>query len=271
MVDSTVLLNALYIRFQHLIPDGKFRKALKRVNWAILNHNISRNYTLYNGSAEVTFTDDLLKGQKLVFHDYQKACPLESHREIPEYFMHGLVKEGDYVIDGGAFPGDFSVIASRLVGPKGKVFAFEPNPENREYTLEFVRRNNAKNVEVLPYALFDRKAEVAFSLNRYGSFIPETAYRKTDASIKVGTVPIDAVVATIGKIDLIKMDVEGAEVAAVNGAMNTIRNHKPAFMIASYHRLNDGSMSCHALEGILKRYYQNVKTVSKDHPLTLAY
>ena len=141
---------------------------------------------------------------------------------------------GDHVVDGGAFTGDTSVIFSRAVGPSGRVYAFDP-VENH---LEICRQNfvppGLENITAFPYGLSDTTVHApAVKLDAYSP-----GWRV------IGTVPlyrIDDVVeqGKIERIDFIKLDIEGSELAALRGAVASLRRFKPKLAISVYHKPND--------------------------------
>ena len=67
------------------------------------------------------------------------------------------VKRGDIALDLGANIGYHTLILSKLVGKTGKVFAFEPAPENAALIRENIKINNIKNVVVIEMAVSDKK------------------------------------------------------------------------------------------------------------------
>jgi FkbM family methyltransferase len=147
---------------------------------------------------------------------------------------------GDVVIDGGGCWGDTALYFADRIG-NGKVFVFEFEPEN----LEVLRRNLARNprlaerCEIVEYALWDSAAELSVAVAGPGTRVAEGA--AGDAARRVRAVAIDdwARDAAVSKIDFIKMDIEGAEVPALEGARRTIASHAPKLAISTYHSIRD--------------------------------
>ena len=119
-------------------------------------------------------------------------------------------------------------------GNYSKIFAVEPDEKNFVELKKFVREKNYKNVECLNCGVWDKKDILHFSATRdsSGSNISESG----DIEIKV-----DAIDNFVGdsKIDFIKMDIEGSELAALHGAKKTIQNFKPVLTICAYHKKED--------------------------------
>lgn len=146
---------------------------------------------------------------------------------------------GDVVIDAGACFGDTALIFAALVGETGFVHSFEPLAGQREIFEANLRRNPvlAERVKIHPFAL-DRVAgkELFFDADA-GAGARASAGSKTP----VLTTRIDDLVEQQGldRVDFIKMDIEGAETAALEGAAGTIRRFKPKLGISIYHSLDD--------------------------------
>lgn len=124
--------------------------------------------------------------------------------------MERIVREGDTVIDGGANIGFFTIYLSQLVGPTGKVIAIEPG-ENNLWKLEAnVRLNKLKNVEIVKKALWRWSEEVTLHMRQHGgmnSLSPGESYGRAKVS--------GCTLVEFPPARLIKLDIEGAEVAAL--------------------------------------------------------
>jgi len=140
--------------------------------------------------------------------------------------LRRLLRVGDVFYDVGANAGFFTILAGRLVGPRGKVFAFEPVPESAEALREHVALNGFSWCEVVPFAVGARRA------TRTLSYEPEIAPmarfgKKRTASeleINVEVVTLDDFAVGHSAPSLTKVDVEGAEVEVLEGAASTIEH-----------------------------------------------
>ena len=72
------------------------------------------------------------------------------------------VAPGDVFFDLGAYVGPFTLLAARLVGPEGRVVAFEPDPRARAVLERNLAANGVANVTVVPCAVGDRHGKVRF-------------------------------------------------------------------------------------------------------------
>ena len=135
-----------------------------------------------------------------------------------------MVKPGDYVIDIGANIGYYTLIMAKLVGETGKVFAFEPDPENVELLKKNVEYNGYKNVVIFPYAVSDQEGAIKLYLSdtRHAD---NRIYDFGDGrkSIDIKAVRVDDMIAD--RIDFIKMDIEGSEIGAIKGMKRILRDN----------------------------------------------
>ena len=148
---------------------------------------------------------------------------------------------GAVLIDVGAHIGYFTMKGAAKVGPTGRVLSFEPNPE----TLEQLRSNViASHVErivtVAPVAASDRDQQLtlyaAHGVNTGASSLSKEnagAFDEKPQGYSVRARPIDDVVAELGltRVDAIKIDVEGAEVSVLRGAVKTLTKFHPKLVI----------------------------------------
>ncbi len=143
-----------------------------------------------------------------------------------------LLKEGMTVVDVGANTGMYALQAGVAVGPTGRVYAFEPFPDVYRRLSEHIRLNGASNVLGIPVALADRDGVVTFHLGRLGS--QGSLFRvDTDRAIQVGTRTLDSFLAErgVGRVDVVKVDVEGAEMHVLRGMHELLSGAtRPALM-----------------------------------------
>jgi FkbM family methyltransferase len=133
---------------------------------------------------------------------------------------------GMTVVDVGANLGYYSLLASRLVGTSGRVIALEPNSENCRLLLSSLRLNGSTNVELLPVA-----ADVATGWAYYSTHVGsnggliDAGDLLTHPGVVVPTFRLDELVS--GRVDFLKMDVEGAEGRVMRGATGLIERDRP--------------------------------------------
>jgi FkbM family methyltransferase len=130
------------------------------------------------------------------------------------------------VVDVGANLGYYSLLASKSVGPSGKVIAMEPNSENCRLLLSSLRLGGITNVELIPVAC-DRSTGWAYYSTHVGSNggLIDGGDLLAHPGVVVPTFRLDDLVA--GPVGFLKMDVEGAEGRVVTGATRLIERDRP--------------------------------------------
>ena len=144
--------------------------------------------------------------------------------------MSLLIRPGDVVFDVGAHIGEISVLAARLCGPQGKVFAFEPVPESCARFRENVALNGCENIFLQPVAVAEYTGTVTMNVfpSQYSAWNSRGRPVYTDVEgVPVESTPIEVPATTldefrathgIERIQFLKVDVEGHEHAVFGGA-----------------------------------------------------
>ena len=138
------------------------------------------------------------------------------------------IKKGDIVLDLGAHIGYYTLIFARLVGDKGKVFAFEPNPINFSLLKKNVEINGFKNVVLIQKAVSSKNGKVKLFLSEIDTG-DNRIYDSRDGRkfVIVETTRLDDYFKNYkGKINFIKMDIQGAEGGAIKEMSNLLRKNK---------------------------------------------
>jgi FkbM family methyltransferase len=156
-----------------------------------------------------------------------------------------VVQPGDVAIDIGANYGVYSYLLSRAVGPKGRVYAFEPIPSTVESFGLITRALGLSNVEIVPKGCGDKAGPVSFRLpiQDNGAVIAGTVhmtgrdddrdgkarharYEKT-AEITCDVVRLDDWLPDLKNVSFVKCDIEGADYYALRGARGIIERNRP--------------------------------------------
>ena len=151
-----------------------------------------------------------------------------------ELFQHAI-KPGATVLDLGAHHGYFSLLASRMVGDKGVVHAFEPAPENFQILKKNIELNHLTNVVPVNQAISDTTATLPFFIEKQND-VQGSLYstlRSNEFTIPVECVTIDEYMAG-QPVDVIKMDIEGGEPAALEGMRKTLSNSKDLVLFIEF-------------------------------------
>jgi FkbM family methyltransferase len=146
--------------------------------------------------------------------------------------LRALLSPGMTLYDVGANVGFISVIGARLVGPGGRVEAYEPVPENVRWLRHNVALNEFTQIFVHEIALGRSDGCTEFHLgddSNWGSLVPN-ADRKTKIEVKVRS--LDSVVEHGAPApDVMKVDIEGGEVEMLSGSVNTLRKARPIIIL----------------------------------------
>jgi len=198
-------------RITHLSEDFTFKTHYARVLWS-------------TGALP-----DLLTRHLLFEGTYQE--------DVIQALLH-LCHPGDTVFDVGGHHGYMAIVAGKSVEPKGRVVSFEPNPYSRKWLEYNIKLNASANIEVVASAVSSSKGHVVLHIQKgtcswntsifSGSFSDK--YDTED--IEVETITIDDYVQETGLVpSLIKIDIEGAELLALQGAMMTIATYRPVLIL----------------------------------------
>ena len=148
-----------------------------------------------------------------------------------------LCRPGDCVLDIGANVGDWTIAMAARVGPLGKVIAFEPVPYLAQTIVKTARVNRQGWVEVQQLALGATDGSTEFSVERANSGGSRIGRVEGDFShITVETKRLDTFFASrvdVGRIDFVKIDVEGFEEAVLQGARASLARFRPGLLFES--------------------------------------
>jgi FkbM family methyltransferase len=198
-----------------------------RAAWVRASHRLRwRPVTVLSGPA---------RGMRINLHGSAVAFATGAAERPLQDALARELREGAVFYDIGANVGYMTLIAARLVGPQGRVLAFEPVPENVAAIRENVGLNGIDWVEVHETAVARERGTAALivsdvsAFSRLASVNVPTGARET---IEVGVVSIDEFLASSGAPapDVIKIDVEGAELEVIAGMRETLAAHRPVIL-----------------------------------------
>ena len=159
------------------------------------------------------------------------------HERFTTEFIMKEIKKGDVVLDIGANIGYYTLIFAKLVGDKGKVFAFEPDPDNFKLLKKNIQINGYQNIVLIQKAVSNKsgKAQLYLAKENLGDHrIYESKVIPARQSIEIETVRLDDYFNNYaGKVDFIKMDIQGAEPAALEG-MNCLLEKKHSKILTEF-------------------------------------
>jgi len=179
-----------------------------------------------------------------------------AYEPVESYLFTRLLRPGMTVVDAGANAGQYSLLASTAVGPSGRVLAFEPNPSAFRRLRSAVADNGLTNVETRPEALWGEPSTLRFGYpegvapgSNSGSYRAGGAGGEPASAVR-----LDDVLSQSGdeRVDLIKLDVEGAEPEALAGAWRTLALHRPTLLVELNHEALGGPRAAAGLCDLLR-------------------
>lgn len=202
-----------------------FARRAERARWtrAVLRRFPDREFRVdVPGSAPLFFRTETAQEKRWFYPRYRQG---EMHERPVSLAMLERVRADSVCVDVGAFLGYYSaLLASRA--PRGTVVAVEMDATNREMLEANLARNRLANVRILPAAAFDSVTEVVYTRESFaaspGHRIGSSRGARVE-EIRVPTVVLDDWLEAQGlRPDLIKIDVEGAELGVLRGLRRTL-------------------------------------------------
>jgi FkbM family methyltransferase len=181
------------------------------------------------------------------------------------------VKSGWVICDIGAHVGYYSMLFSKLVGPKGKVYAFEPDSENMQVLKRNIALNHASNIVTQNIAISDKKKIAKLYISKedptdHRLFNPPGEDR---SYVEIKQDSLDNLFKG-KKIDLIKIDVQGYESYCIDGALKTLNSQHTRLLVELWPQglkelgINPLTFLKKILKLKYKIYFLNEKTKSRD-------
>jgi len=185
--------------------------------------------------------------------EFELSSFAEEESAIYGYFRWYKPKPGDIVFDLGAYCGFSTYYFSQMVGPSGKVYAFEPDPLNFPLLERNIARHHLANVIPLQVAISDSAGFADFfgdgslgsALAAHSDRVPEVA------SSCVQTITFKEACEMYDVPAFVKIDIEGAEVAVLSAASGFLKSTPIHFTLDTSHIVN-GELSNRAVEEIFR-------------------
>ncbi len=147
-------------------------------------------------------------------------------------YFQSLIRPTSIILDIGAYIGAYTFTAARIA-TSGSVHVFEPNPQSAQRIRQTVRNNGLTNILLNECAVGNQSGILQFHLHETPT---ESGLANKNQTINIVNVPVQTIDEycqnkTIPKIDLLKIDVEGAELLVLQGAVQTINEFQPTIII----------------------------------------
>lgn len=157
------------------------------------------------------------------------------HEPTTTKVFNKILKAGDSVIDVGANIGYFTLLASKIVGWRGMVYAFEPSADNVRELYKNLELNKAENVRVYRLAIGDTNGNITlYTSSKESARHSLIRTNEHDGNETVQIIPLDKLM--IDKVRLLKSDTEGNELAVLKGAKDTILRNKNIVLIVEINK-----------------------------------
>jgi FkbM family methyltransferase len=231
-----------------IVPKGQFKEKTKSQWYNILSPNNIHYARVKNNNKWLFKT----KFSDFTFYTNQALYSITP--DFSNYQHYYKVKKGDVIIDGGANVGILTLLFSKLTGETGHVYAFEPDKYNINMLKDNFKLNeHDPNYSIHDELLWSRTTEIDF---QESGTVASSALWLSDKEkiVKKKAVTLDSWCDQheIQQLDYVKMDIEGAELEAIEGCVDVIKKFKPNFAIASYHMVN-GEPTYIKLEAFFKK------------------
>lgn len=151
--------------------------------------------------------------------------------------LRSIIREGETVFDVGANIGFYTVLFSRWVGPKGRVFAYEPDPDNLSLLHRNLALNDCRNATVREVAMGSAQGDSVFSRDpstgATGHLGKGVTYGETlfgagrEFLMSVKTETLDAEALASARPDVVKLDIEGGEYEVLRGGSRVLKEERP--------------------------------------------
>jgi FkbM family methyltransferase len=179
-----------------------------------------------------------LRGKRWIVGSSTNGCWLGSYEYRKQRALSAKVRRGFVVYDLGAHVGFYSLLASTLVGSEGRVFSFEPAPNNLKILKRHLTLNHVHNCTIFEAAVGSQSGTAAFDLGPGSSegSLKTQGQAGAAATLTVRVCVLDELAAA-GQImppDVIKCDIEGGEYDALRGASRLLQDHRPAIFLATH-------------------------------------
>ena len=193
----------------------------RAVGWQLYKRIVKKpiDRSIYSGMRIRCYPDSNSASDLFYFGDYYEYDEM--------LFLARYLRPKDGFIDGGANIGTYSLLAASIVGAEGRIDAFEPTPKTARRLIENLALNGIDWVRVHRAALADRTGVAKFISDTDVSNRLVVQVEKGSAVMEVPCVSLDESLPADARYAMAKLDLEGAEEAAVRGAEIHLRDANP--------------------------------------------
>jgi FkbM family methyltransferase len=229
-------------KYEYIDKMQSFNKTLFYLSERLKNTDITK-IEIQDGLLLFTTRKDNIK---LVFNGVdRRGVPFDilnfaHYEQEDESVLFSLLEADSVILDIGANIGWYSLLFSKRL-PKAKIFSFEPINETYKYLITNLTLNNAHNVSSFNIGLSEKEGSSTYFYFPGGSVLASEknliqSTKAKETICKVDTLDRFISSHSIEKLDLIKCDVEGAELAVINGGISSIKKFLPIIFIELFER-----------------------------------
>ena len=227
-------INCIYMYTSLWYESYVYQKALIEENW-------DRILNCYDKLADQESKEYYLKAiNARKYRCPLFLCPNPKCKNIGEYGDVLILKHGEIIVDCGAYTGDTVAMYMERLNGECNIFAIEPFIESYQQMIERIKTNNwDQQVHPFNYALGSTKMNTELYYDKDDFTMTINTFQKIgNKSQKVLVDSLDHLLIN-EKVSYIKMDIEGKECLALEGARKLIQTYHPKLMISAYHRIED--------------------------------
>lgn len=179
-----------------------------------------------------------IEGKNIYWIGIRDSIDFDIFRDvcIKDHYNRSLLKPGMTVVDVGAHIGTFTLSASKVIGESGKIITLEPEIRNYEQLLKNLRLNKINNCVVINSALSDHDGEEPLFISKkscaHSLILNNSAVDET--RVRVRTLDSLLKELNVGKIDFLKIDVEGVSFEALKGSRRILLNNPKMKIVIDY-------------------------------------
>jgi FkbM family methyltransferase len=233
------MASKLMVRFVSLLPTGLIKRVgFLQAKSPLFHRIVVAGRRLIEGK-DMVIQQGPGAGLKFQTGDSNFGYVMGTSEPDTQHAMQANIKPGDCFWDVGCNVGFLTVIGARMVGSGGKVFAFDPVPLHVQMTEQNLKANNFDNARVLQMALSSQAGTAKFGVAPIASQSTLSASglaREGATVIEVQTQTVDRLVQQEGLTppNVVKIDVEGAEVDVLRGMSQTLRQCRPIIILDTH-------------------------------------
>ncbi|MCX4846966.1 FkbM family methyltransferase [Streptomyces sp. NBC_00893] len=261
---ASVLTHALRAYVRHAPGTvGKARLVGHFLDKRLRTHPLHTTTRLRTGDMVTVTTSDVIQRYQYLFGEWEPNLSA---------FLRDRLRPGDTFIDVGAHRGAFALLASHAVGAHGRVVAIEPHPRFHDVLTAAATTNRRTNIRAVRSAASDTHGTLTLYMEDPANLGHTTAIRprRVHEIVEVPTAPLADLVSRteLATTRIIKIDVEGAEAAAIRGllpALPHLRNDAELVMEVTPRLLAKQGESATEILDTLREHGFHAYTLTNDY------